>query len=29
MYFIGDEEIEALKKLFAKKKLYRYQAREI
>ncbi|MEQ1721789.1 MAG: aminotransferase class I/II-fold pyridoxal phosphate-dependent enzyme [Pseudobdellovibrio sp.] len=25
MYFIGDEEIEALKKLFAKKRLYRYQ----
>jgi dTDP-4-amino-4,6-dideoxygalactose transaminase len=25
MYFIGDEEIEALKKLFVKKKLYRYQ----
>lgn len=26
MYFIGDEEIEALKKLFARKKLYRYQS---
>lgn len=25
MYFIGDEEIEALKALFAKKKLFRYQ----
>ena len=28
MYFIGDEEIEALKKLFAKKKLYRYNAEQ-
>ncbi|MBY0554091.1 aminotransferase class I/II-fold pyridoxal phosphate-dependent enzyme [bacterium] len=26
MYFIGDEEIEALKKLFERKKLYRYQS---
>lgn len=26
MYFIGDEEIAALEKLFAKKRLYRYQA---
>lgn len=26
MYFIGDEEIAALKKLFSKKKLYRHQA---
>ena len=26
MYFIGDEEIEALKKLFSKKKLYRHQS---
>lgn len=26
MYFIGDEEIEALKKLFEKKRFYRYQS---
>lgn len=26
MYFIGDEEIEALKNLFEKKRLYRYQS---
>ena len=26
MYFIGDEEIEALKKLFSRKKFYRYQS---
>lgn len=26
MYFIGDEEIEALKRLFERKKLYRYQS---
>lgn len=26
MYYIGEEEIEALKKLFSKKKLYRYNA---
>lgn len=28
MYFIGDEEIEALRNLFAKQKLYRYQPGE-